>query len=346
MRSHKFMRLPDMDAGPLLSRLAEHPDLWVTGLRAQYPGSAHAAADTIFLRWPEEMTIDAAFSDLEAIDLPAARLLMPELAAVTQQIVAAAGEVESVGRCMLTRLPAGGVIPPHIDEGMYADFYDRFHVCLAGGRGNSFRCGGEIFYPQPGQAFWFNRKLEHSVQNFALEGATGAERIHLILDLEAPAYLARRGVYVQHEPFVDCWDEMKDLFREHYEEIAFYKDIELDPDEDAYVKLAARGLLRIYTVRDAGALVGYVMFLVRPNPHYRRSLNAVQDVLYLKPEYRRGRTGVTLIRVAETRLRAEGVQVVYHHVKRTNRVGQLLARLGYELVDEVYAKRLDKKKGA
>jgi GNAT superfamily N-acetyltransferase len=67
-----------------------------------------------------------------------------------------------------------------------------------------------------------------------------------------------------------------------------------------------------------------------------------QDVLFLHPDYRRGMAGVTLIRVAETRLRAEGVQVIYHHVKRTNRVGELLERLGYEHVD-VYAKRLDKK---
>jgi GNAT superfamily N-acetyltransferase len=86
-----------------------------------------------------------------------------------------------------------------------------------------------------------------------------------------------------------------------------------------------------------------VIFFLRPNMHYRRSLQAAQDVLYLHPDYRRGMAGVTLIRVAETRLRAEGVQVIYHHAKRTNRVGELLERLGYEHVENVYAKRLDKK---
>lgn len=331
-----FETLQHLNVAPLLARLVEHPDLWVGGLRAQYPGSAHAAADTIFLRWPEEMTIDAAFNELESIDTPAAHALMPELAAVTSQLVRAAGEVESVGRCILTRLPPGGLIPRHVDEGLYADLFDRFHVCLTGI--SSFQAGAERIDVLPGQAFWFNRKAEHSVVNWA------GERIHLILDLEAPAFMARRGVYIQHEPFVDCWDEMKDLFRGHYEEIAFYKDIALDPDERAYVELARRGMLRIYTVRDAGALVGYVMFLVRPNPHYQGSLNAVQDVLYLKPEYRRGLTGVRLLKLAERRLAAEGVQVVYHHVKATNRVGELLGRLGYELVDQLYAKRLDKKK--
>lgn len=151
---------------------------------------------------------------------------------------------------------------------------------------------------------------------------------------------------VQLEHFETCWDEMTALFRGHYEEIAHFKDIELDPDAQAYAELAATDHLRIFTVRDEGALVGYAMFVVRRNPHYRGSLTAVQDVLYLKPEYRRGMTGVRLLRLSERSLAAEGVQVVYHHVKRTNRVGELLERLGYELTDQLYAKRLDKKKGA
>lgn len=330
--------LPALDPAPLLARLAAHPDLWVGGLRAQYPGSAHAAADTIFLRWAEDMTIDAAFNDLEAIDLPAARILGPELVALTSQLARAAGEVLSVGRCMLTRLPPSGVIEPHIDEGAYAEVFDRFHLCLAGTA--QFGCAGETLRTQPGEAFWFNRKRLHSVMNY------GEERIHLILDLEAPAFKARRGVYIQHEPLADCWDEMTELFGEHYREIAHYQDIALEPDAETYFKLAAQGAVRIYTARDAGELVGYVMFLLRHNPHYMSSLNALQDVLYLRPSHRRGMTGVRLLKLAEERLRAEGVQVVYHHVKRTNRVGELLARLGYDLVDEVYAKRLDKKKGA
>lgn len=323
----------------LLERLALYPGLWVNGRRrAEYPGSAHATADALLLRWPKEHTLAAAFCDLDAFDQPEAMVLMPELKAVTAALARVVGEIESTGRCMITRLVGGGRIVPHIDEGLYADYFDRFHVCLAGTA--RFHCGGESIEPKPGEAFWFNRKREHWVDNFGQ-----AERLHLILDLEAPAFLARRGLYIQHEPLADCWGEMTDLFGEHYQEIAHFKDIALEPDELAYFKLAGAGAIRVYTVRDAGELVGYAMFILRPNPHYRSSLTAVQDVLYLKPAYRRGRTGITLIRVSETRLRAEGVQVVYHHVKRTNRVGELLARLGYDLVDQVYAKRLDKKKG-
>lgn len=326
-----------LPTNPLLERVRALPaEAWLGAeLRKEYAGSAHAAADTLLLRWPEDRTLEAAFRDLEAADTPAAIELCPELPAVTNNLADRVGRFLSTGRCMITRLPAGAQIPSHIDEGPYADVYDRFHVCLAGIAG--FHCGGEVIVPEPGQAFWFNRKLPHRVENGA------GERLHLILDLEAPHYRRMRGVYVQHEHLVDAWPEMNQLYREHYEEIAFYKDIALEPDEETYMALAPA--LRVYTVRDGGALVGYAMFLVRPNPHYRSSLTATQDVLYLKPAYRRGMTGVRLLRHAEDRLRAEGVQVVYHHAKRTNRVGELLGRLGYDLVDTIWAKRLDKKKG-
>ena len=131
------------------------------------------------------------------------------------------------------------------------------------------------------------------------------------------------------------------LLQAHWREIAHYQDIELKPDVETYARLQAAGQLRCYTARDSGRLIGYVVFFVRPNPHYATSLQAHQDVLFVALDYRKGMVGVRLIRFAEQRLKAEGVQVIYHHAKRTNKVGELLKRLGYELVDEIYAKRLD-----
>jgi GNAT superfamily N-acetyltransferase len=150
----------------------------------------------------------------------------------------------------------------------------------------------------------------------------------------------RKLVY-QRERVSDLWNEAGSLLEKHWHEIAHWKDIVLDPDIGFYAAGEAAGLIRCYTARDGDNLVGYVVFFVRHNPHYRASLQAVQDVLFLLPEYRSGMAGVRLIREAERYLASEGVQVVYHHVKRTNKVGELLVRLGYEIVDEIYAKRLD-----
>jgi hypothetical protein len=49
-----------------------------------------------------------------------------------------------------------------------------------------------------------------------------------------------------------------------------------------------------------------------------------------------------LIRYADMQLKEDGVQVVYHHSKVAHNIGPLLERMGYEAVDLIYAKRLDK----
>jgi len=72
------------------------------------------------------------------------------------------------------------------------------------------------------------------------------------------------------------WDEMAPLMLAHWREIAHYPDIELDPDKEGYALAESAGLVRFYTARADGRLVGYVIFFVRPNMHYRASRQAAQ----------------------------------------------------------------------
>lgn len=135
------------------------------------------------------------------------------------------------------------------------------------------------------------------------------------------------------------WAEAMPLLVAHKDEIAHYADIPLEPDVAMYAAVDAAGALRCFTARRHGALVGYCLFFVRPNPHYASSLQAVQDVLYLDPS-RRGMTGYRFIRWCDEQLAAEGVQVVYHHLKAKHDHAALMHALGYEVVDYIYAKRL------
>lgn len=147
------------------------------------------------------------------------------------------------------------------------------------------------------------------------------------------------------ETFAGIRDEVMPLLQAHYLEVAHYKDIPLDVDVAAYDAVEAAGAFRVYTARTgAGALVGYAAFFVRANGHYRGSLQAVQDVLFVLPEARG--LGGELIRYAEEQLTREGVQVVYQHIKvATPRTAALMERLGYEAVDTIFAKRLDRAVG-
>ena len=134
--------------------------------------------------------------------------------------------------------------------------------------------------------------------------------------------------------------EVSDLITEHYEEITHYKDIELAPDWDAYLRVYESGGLRCYTARKEDKLVGYCIFFIKHNMHYKNSLQASQDILFITKE-QRGRGG-RFIKWCDEELKEEGVQVVYHHVKKKHNFGPLLERFGYDLVDLIYAKRLDK----
>lgn len=137
------------------------------------------------------------------------------------------------------------------------------------------------------------------------------------------------------------FEEMTPFFEAHYKEIAHFQDIPLDPDFPQYLLVEAAGLLRIYTARDENnLLLGYAWYFVRPNFHYRTSKQAYQDILFVSPE-KRG-FGEKFIVWCDVQLKAEGVQVVCHHVKEKHNFGPLLERLGYELTDLLWQKRLDK----
>jgi len=154
-------------------------------------------------------------------------------------------------------------------------------------------------------------------------------------------------ILYQRELFDAFYLEALPLLERHRLEIAHFPDIPLDVDTDRYRNAEQAGVLRIYTARlnhgPSGplTLIGYAVFLLQHNPHYQSSLQAVEDVLYVDPDQRRGRTGIELIRFSEAALKREGVQAVYHHVKLAHpTLGILLAKEGYESIETIYVKRI------
>ncbi|MFO0467329.1 MAG: GNAT family N-acetyltransferase [bacterium] len=153
-----------------------------------------------------------------------------------------------------------------------------------------------------------------------------------------------RSVRFQRERFTDAFDDALPLLEQHRQEIAHFQDILLDVDVRLYCNADVSDRLRVYTARDGDRLVGYACYFVGSNPHYQASKQAKQDVLYLHPDYRAGRTGLRLVEFADAQLAIEGVQCVYHHVKDAHpALGRILGFLGYEPVERVYVKRLDRK---
>lgn len=148
----------------------------------------------------------------------------------------------------------------------------------------------------------------------------------------------------QVECFDDVIGEIKPLLEKHWQEIAMYKDrINLNPDYGKYKSMEDIGALHIVTVReDSNKLIGYFISMVIPNIHYKDNLFAVNDILYIDPSYRGKSVGIKMFKFAEQELRNLGVDVITLHSKTYMDLGKLVGRLGYEHVENNYAKYIGK----
>lgn len=144
----------------------------------------------------------------------------------------------------------------------------------------------------------------------------------------------------QKENLIDIYDEMLPIFISHYKEIAHYKDIPLSPDIEQYYRMEKNGITHIFTAREERNLIGYGIFNIRYNLHYKDSLQAWQDILYISKE-KRG-FGKDFIKWCDLQLKNMGVQVINQHIKVAHNWGKILENMGYELQDLQYSKRLDK----
>lgn len=129
------------------------------------------------------------------------------------------------------------------------------------------------------------------------------------------------------------------LFEAHYREIAWMQDkVPLDPDYGRYEAMARAGVVRIFTARRDGELIGYAVFIVNPHLHYQSTRWAMNDVLYVAPGSRGYRAGSKLLKHVESVLRADGVKVMGLHIKDSLNWGPLARLLGYERVESSWQK--------
>lgn len=138
----------------------------------------------------------------------------------------------------------------------------------------------------------------------------------------------------------DAWREAEPLMRAHHEESGLGEPWEFCPDEDRYRKLDDAGLIRVFTARAGGRLVGYSIFLIDRHLHYGRQVWGMQDVLYMDREHR-GVAAVRFMEWTEERLRAMGVQVIGRHVTTRMEYGRTLKRMGYEPREVLWTKQVE-----
>lgn len=192
MNSNLIRIAHGIPVAPLLAALAAEPSLFgeIT-TRQDLPGSPHKDTEAVFLRWCAGRDVQSAFTDLHTVNYPAFHSLHSKVWPLLDLAYANAGGLE-LGRAMIVNLKPGGFIPPHADEGAYADRFERFHLALQSGADNFFHVEGEngqteTCHMRPGELWWFNHKAPHWVANQSKE-----PRLHLIIDMVAPTYRRER----------------------------------------------------------------------------------------------------------------------------------------------------------
>lgn len=144
-------------------------------------------------------------------------------------------------------------------------------------------------------------------------------------------------------------DGLEDLIALHYDEISSPGEPPLNLNWPRYLMFERLGSYRAVSARRAGKLIGYRSFIVDKPLHYQSLTWAVNDALYVDPDYRKSRVGPRLIQVSDAMLKAEGVAIVLQADRKAHKLatakpratlGDLLRRLGYAPMETVYAKRL------
>lgn len=137
--------------------------------------------------------------------------------------------------------------------------------------------------------------------------------------------------------------EMQSLLELHWELIALNKEsIKLNPNWAEYVRLDEAGILKLYTARQDGKLVGYFAVTVNTSLHYQDHKFATNDVIFIHPDYRNGSAGYKLIKYAEDQLIQMDVSLMIMNTKIHQPFDKLLERMGFKQIERIYSKYIGK----
>jgi GNAT superfamily N-acetyltransferase len=148
---------------------------------------------------------------------------------------------------------------------------------------------------------------------------------------------------VTRETYDSVVADIAPLLDGHWEELAMFKDdIPLDVDWPAYRRGYDSGLVRAYGVRVDGrnSLIGYAVFSVLERHSHYAHRWALNDVLWIEPDYRNFGVGSALCETFEKDLREGGPIVIVVETKaHSPALAVLLEARGYQMIGPSYGKR-------
>lgn len=96
-----------------------------------------------------------------------------------------------------------------------------------------------------------------------------------------------------------------------------------------YLQAQSSGFLKVIIGRVDGVLVAGTFIVITPHPHYA-CIAASLPLLFVHPEYRKGREGIRLVKMAEQVAAESGAQLLLAHGGVHNGVYRLFEAMGYD----------------
>lgn len=158
-----------LDVGALRIALLAQPELFGRNVERVCSASPHRTTTDIWVRYNDRRPFDAGarpwseFNDEhegvwypEADSLPVREVVFNLMRAV---------QGERLGGVLITKLPPGQAIEPHVDAGWHAQHYEKFYVAVQNEPGSVFGFPEGEIHAASGEVYWFRNDVTHWVRN-------------------------------------------------------------------------------------------------------------------------------------------------------------------------------------
>lgn len=156
------------DVSRLQDQLACQPQLWDTiRYRSEHPQSPHREVSDIWVRYNPIENYKGDMSAFNAEHVPQwypVAEQLPEAVRIANDLMGKVGGV-SLGAVLITKIPAGKQVYPHIDGGWHARHFEKFAVQVRGHEAQAFHFKDEDLITRDGDLFWFDNAYPHWVTN-------------------------------------------------------------------------------------------------------------------------------------------------------------------------------------